>query len=1437
MRTRLASGRSAGLGPATVIFVVLSSVATHAQVINTFAGSGIVLQGVGGPATGVDLQNPYYLALDRNNNLYVSDRLADAVFKITPSGTLTRFAGSGVFGFSGDGGPATQAIFRYPLGLTFDASGNTYIADAENDRVREVTPAGTINTIAGGGSTLGDGGPAASAGLAITTSATIGPGGLLYIADTYDNLIRTVDSAGTITTIAGIVPVQHPGGFSGDGGPATQAQLSIPTRVVFDSLGNMYICDSHNGRIRKVTTGGIITTFVGGGSAIATNGASATAISLSYPNDISIDSSNNLYVPDTDHHLVLEVSPAGIVTIIAGTGGSGFSGDGGPATSARLWNPASVVVDGQGNIFIADQQNARVRRVDASGTITTWAGNGVSNYGGDGGPALQALLDLPQGVAFDPTGNLLIADVYNNRIRKVDTSGIITTIAGTGTPGYSGDNGQASLAELNLPQGVAADSQGNIYIADTENGVIRKIDSSGIITTFADGTQVVGYGSAPPPIAQCGLVSPVGLSVDQAGTLYIADIGSNCVSEIGADRVLIVLAGNGTQGYGGDGGPAVNAILSSPQAALPDANGGLYIADSLNSRVRYIDASGNIQTVAGTGVSGFGQPNGTLAVNTNIEDPVSLALGLDGSLYFGSTGSGPLLRIAPDGVLNPVISDYNAGFVGDGGPAIDAETNRVWGLAADANGDLYLADQQNYRIRKVTLRTLALSTQTLNTGGARGGSPANNQITVSNTGEGVLKWMASVVMNQGSGWLSISASSGTAPSTVTITADPGSLAAGVYTGTVTFTSPAATGSPAILQVTFTIDSYTISGAVTQSGSPVSGVTIVLSPGSFTTTDATGDYSFAGTAAGGPYTITPSNTGYIFVPPSLTIDDLTGNQTASFAAISITETTVYSTGAPGWSTFTAGAATVAITTDEPRSGDGSLRLAKVAPTDAAQVSYTTGAPLGAWGDLTALSVDYFIAVGVGQHPTVVLRVYSPGDSRSFFAAVDPCSPAGCSSDSPVGSWQTLDAINGPFQLYSIGGNPTPTSVAAIPADAPVYSVQVWSPYANALPWTAYVDNLTIAFDGIGQTFNFELLLQMQAITFGPLSDQALGSTPPALSATASSGLTVTFTSNTPNVCTVSGTTVTILISGGCSITATQAGNSSVAAAPPVTQGFTVYFSDVTSADYYYAAVDLLAQYGITAGCATDDFCATEAVTRAEMAIFMVRAVYGGDNFTASTTPYFTDVQPGGFGFQWIQKLHELGITSGCAAGMYCPNDSVTRDEMAIFIMRVRLGLALAGSNPTFTYSSTPWFTDVPTTDFAFPWVQRMKEENITSGCTATTYCPDDPVMRGEMAIFIMRGAFNQLLPPGTPVLTQISPATLAAGASGTYTITGANTNFVQGTTTLSPIPGVTIGTITVTSPTTLTVQLAAAANAVAQPYSILAITGTEEDVLPNGLAIQ
>jgi S-layer homology domain len=354
---------------------------------------------------------------------------------------------------------------------------------------------------------------------------------------------------------------------------------------------------------------------------------------------------------------------------------------------------------------------------------------------------------------------------------------------------------------------------------------------------------------------------------------------------------------------------------------------------------------------------------------------------------------------------------------------------------------------------------------------------------------------------------------------------------------------------------------------------------------------------------------------------------------------------------------------------------------------------------------------------------------------------------------------------------------------------------------------------------------------QSITFLPLINQPLSASPITVSAIASSGLPVTFSSNTAGVCTVSGTTVTLLASGLCSITAYQGGGGLYLPAPPVTQVFTVLFLDVPSTAYYYNAVNLFTQYGITAGCGNNNYCPDANVTRAQMAVFIITSIFGSNSFTYSTTPHFSDVQPTDFGFPWIQAMYEMGISAGCGNGNYCPNDAVTRDQMAVFIIAARFG-----SGASFTYPAAPYFTDVSPSDNTFKFVQRMKLDNITGGCTATTYCPDDPVTRGEMAVFVMAGLFNQLLPASTPLIT-LSPTTLPRGSSGTFSITGTNTNFVQGTTALSPIPGVTIGAISVITPTYLTVQLTAAPTANPQPYSIVTITGNEQEVLPNGLLIQ
>ncbi len=292
--------------------------------------------------------------------------------------------------------------------------------------------------------------------------------------------------------------------------------------------------------------------------------------------------------------------------------------------------------------------------------------------------------------------------------------------------------------------------------------------------------------------------------------------------------------------------------------------------------------------------------------------------------------------------------------------------------------------------------------------------------------------------------------------------------------------------------------------------------------------------------------------------------------------------------------------------------------------------------------------------------------------------------------------------------------------------------------------------------------------------------------------------------------------------------------------PVTQALaSVVYADVPPTAYYFDAVDLLGSENITNGCSAVplDFCPTEDITRSQMAIFIVRSVLHTDDFPYNPVPWFSDVPVGSFGFQWIQKMYELGITDGCGTKLFCPSEQVTRAQMAIFLIRMRYGAWYV-----FDYPSTPYFTDVTPSTLGWSWIQRMKDDNITSGCSATTYCPNNPVTRGDMAIFVMRGAFNQLLPSGDPVLVSISPTTIVPGATPvTFTITGLNTNFVNGLTTLGALPGITAGPVTVVNRTSLTVQLSAASDAALEPLSPLAITGTppgnEEAVLPNGLMVR
>jgi PKD domain/RTX calcium-binding nonapeptide repeat (4 copies)/NHL repeat len=308
-------------------------------------------------------------------------------------------------------------------------------------------------------------------------------GGLLALAAMSVVIAPGLAASGTdtITTLAGTGVA----GFSGDTGQASLAQLDAPTGVAVDAAGNVYIADQNNHRIRKVSPAGVITTIAGTGTpGFSGDTGQASAAQLKNPVGVAADGAGNVYIADQGNQRVRKVDPGGVITTFAGTGAPGFSGDTGQASAAQLNNPVGVAADGAGNVYIADRTNHRIRKVDPGGVITTLAGTGVAGFSGDTGQASLAQLNAPWSVAADTAGNVYIADRPEVRVRKVDSAGVITTLAGTGTPGFSGDTGQASLAQLNNPTGVAADAAGNVYIADQVNDRVRKVSAVAPTASF-----------------------------------------------------------------------------------------------------------------------------------------------------------------------------------------------------------------------------------------------------------------------------------------------------------------------------------------------------------------------------------------------------------------------------------------------------------------------------------------------------------------------------------------------------------------------------------------------------------------------------------------------------------------------------------------------------------------------------------------------------------------------------------------------------------------------------------------------------------------------------------------------------------------------------------------------------------------------------------------
>jgi sugar lactone lactonase YvrE len=554
-------------------------------VITTVAGDGTAgFGGDNGAATAAQLNAPYSVAVDATGGLYIADTLNNRVRKVS-GGVITTVAGNGSNGLDGiipgtyNSGPATNATLYLPIGIAVDSAGSIYIsADATVFKVAD----GLI-TVFAEAANLGIPANPQCLGLGCAQAyysrfplgLAVNADGSLLVANALAQVFKV--SSGTTTLIAG----NGSEGYSGDNGPAARAELYVPAGVAADALGNVYIADSGNNRIRRVSNGSIAT-MAGSGTISGDNGPAASA-RLKSPFGVATDGAGNVYIADTLDNSVRRVTN-GVITTVAGSGTIGDE-NGGPATSAALNSPYGVATDSEGNIYIADTQENRVRKV-AKGITTIVAGTGGQGFSGDRGPAVSAELNWPMGVAVDAAGNIYIADTGNHRIRII-TNGVIATAAGDGAEGYTGDNVSATSTALFYPQGVAVDSAGTFYIADEGNNRVRKV-ANGVITTVA-GNGEKGFGGDNGPATMAELYFPSGIAVDAFGSIYIGDSFNNRIRRI-TRGVITTIAGNGAAGYGGDNGPATSAELYRPMGLALDSEGNLYIADPGNNVIRVLTA-------------------------------------------------------------------------------------------------------------------------------------------------------------------------------------------------------------------------------------------------------------------------------------------------------------------------------------------------------------------------------------------------------------------------------------------------------------------------------------------------------------------------------------------------------------------------------------------------------------------------------------------------------------------------------------------------------------------------------------------------------------------------------------------------------------------------------------------------------------------------------
>ncbi len=681
-------------------------------VINTVAGNGAYgYDGDGSAATSAQVNGPDSVALDAAGDLFIADALNNRVREINATTHLiSTVAGTGTAGFNGDGITATSAELFDPTNVFVDAAGNLFISDTGNERVREINATThLISTIAGTGvqGYNGDGIAATTAELSNPLGITVDSSGNVFIADTQNNRVREVNSVThKISTVAGTGTAY----YWGDGGPATAAFLNHPTDVVLDAAGDLFIADAMNNEIREVNaTTQYITTVAGNYSTSHQgDGVAATATQLNYPVAIAVDAAGDIFIADTNDSRVREVNAVTqLITTIAGssTYGDDGGGNGVAATATGLASPTGVAVDAAGNVYIADTQDNQVREVNASTQlINTVAGTGNESYNGDGIAATSAEV-RPNSVAVDALGDIFIADPISHMVREVNaTTHLISTVAGTGIAGYNGDGIAATAAELDAPIGVALDSAGDIFIAD-QNFRIREVNAvTHLISTVAGVGYNAGNNLDGAPASQANLFSLGGIAVDNAGDLFFS--AADQVVEINATTQLMTVIA-GAVGGGGiySNGPqlATNAHLDTPEGIAFDAAGNIDIADTGDDAIREVNLTTQLITTVAGGVGEGYNGDGIPATSASLNVPLSVAVDAAGDIFISDYNNDRIREVSAVTHLISTVAGINqAGYNGDGIPGTSAELYHPNGIALDTSGNLYIADTNNSRVRELT---------------------------------------------------------------------------------------------------------------------------------------------------------------------------------------------------------------------------------------------------------------------------------------------------------------------------------------------------------------------------------------------------------------------------------------------------------------------------------------------------------------------------------------------------------------------------------------------------------------------------------------------------------------------------------------------------------------------------------------------------------------